>query len=97
MATKSFNKPWKKKYIMMNIAKLSVISIVCLITGCAAQNPWSDPCKQALKCITQNGHTEYRDPAATQEYGGSGTGVRYQAPTALTIYNTQGRRVGTIK
>lgn len=82
---------------MTTIARLSVISIVCLITACAAPNPAGNPCHQALKCITQNGVTEYRDPSATTEYGGSGSGVRYQAPQTLTIYNTQGRRVGTIK
>ena len=74
-----------------------VIATAFLITGCAAPNPWSDPCYQALKCHTQQNTTEYRDPAATTEYGGSGSGVRYQSPQVLTVRNTQGRTVGTVR
>jgi hypothetical protein len=82
---------------MTTIARLRVISIMCLITGCAAPNPASNPCHQALACTTVNGQMQYRDPSATQEYGGSGSGVRYQAPQVLTIRNSQGRVTGTVR
>ena len=76
---------------------LIAIATVLLTTACAAPNPASNPCHQALACTTVNGLIQYRDPSATQEYGGSGSGVRYQAPQVLTIRNAQGRTIGTIK
>ena len=77
----------------------AVILSVSVLTACGttAPNPHLDPCYQAVKCITQSGQTQYLDPSATQEYGGSGSAQRYQSPQTLTIYNTQGRRVGTIR
>ena len=76
---------------------MSVIALVLCLTGCAVSNPYLDPCYRAVKCVVINGQREYRDPSATTEYGGSGAGVRYQSPQTLTIRNTQGRTVGTIR
>ena len=69
---------------------LIVIATALLTTACAATNPHEDPCYQALACREVNGVTQYRDPSATKEYGGSGTHY-------LGIYNAQGKRTGTIK
>ena len=74
--------------------------IVCVLflTACGTtHNPYSDPCLRALKCVVKDGAVEYLDPSAVALNGGSGTGTRYHSPQVLTIRNTQGRTVGTIR
>lgn len=83
---------------MNSIARVVAAATVASLTACGTTQPYeTDPCRVALVCKVTNGVTEYLDPGATGAWGGSGSASRYVSPQVLTIFNTQGRRTGTIK